>query len=165
MASLPGGVGFFYRRGTTFHAIPFEGETLNNELELTVKRPLRDVPEADWHWRNEASALSYMIARSGLQEKTIAIECGIDASTLAKVKQGTARPSEDHLAAMMDATGSEAWLFFWLLKRGYDPRSLRRIETDVERENRELRERVAALETEREIEMRTLRALMVRVTA
>jgi len=72
-------VGFFYRRGTTFHAIPFEGETLNNELELTVKRPLRDVPETDWTWRNEASALSYMIARSGLQEKTIAIECGIDA--------------------------------------------------------------------------------------
>jgi transcriptional regulator with XRE-family HTH domain len=132
---------------------------LNNELELVVKRPLRAVPEADWGWKSEASAIGGMIARSGLQEKTIAIECGIDASTLAKVKQGTARPSEEHLNQMMDATGSEAWLFYWLIKRGYDPRSLRRFESDVERENRELRERVTAMQAEREVELRLYRQL------
>lgn len=92
-----------------------------------------------------------MIARSGLQEKTIAIECSIDASTLAKVKQGSARPSEDHLNAMMDATGSEAWLYYWLIKRGYDPHSLRRFESDVERENRELRERLAQSERDKQV--------------
>jgi transcriptional regulator with XRE-family HTH domain len=132
---------------------------LNNELELLVKRPLQAVPESDWKWRSEAVAIASMIGRSGLQEKTVAIECGIDASTLAKVKQGTARPSEEHLNAMMDATGSEAWLYYWLIKRGYDPRSLRRFESDVERENRELRERVAAMEAEREIELRLYRQL------
>lgn len=149
----------------TFHAIPFAGATLNNELELTVKRPLRAVPESDWGWRSEAAALASMIARSGLQEKTIAIECGIDASTLAKVKQGTARPSEEHLSAMMDATGSEAWLMYWLLRRGYDPRSLRRIETDIERDNRELREQLAALQAERDIERRVVRDFMGRAAA
>lgn len=92
-----------------------------------------------------------MISLSGLQEKTVAIEAEIDASTLAKVKQGTARPSEDHLDRMMDATGSEAWLFYWLLKRGYDPDSLRRIESDVERENRELRERLAQSEHDKRV--------------
>jgi transcriptional regulator with XRE-family HTH domain len=143
----------------TFHAIPFRGNTLNNELELLVKRPLHAVPESDWKWRSEAASIASMIARSGLQEKTVAIECGIDASTLAKVKQGTARPSEEHLNAMMDATGSEAWLYYWLIKRGYDPRSLRRFESDVERENRELRERVAAMEAEREVELRLYRQL------
>lgn len=132
---------------------------MNNELELIVKRPLQAVPESDWKWRSEAVAIASMIARSGLQEKTVAIECSIDASTLAKVKQGTARPSEEHLNAMMDATGSEAWLYYWLIKRGYDPRSLRRFESDVERENRELRERVAAMEAEREIELRLYRQL------
>lgn len=132
---------------------------MNNELELIVKRPLQAVPESDWKWRSEAVAIASMIARSGLQEKTIAIECGIDASTLAKVKQGTARPSEEHLNAMMDATGSEAWLYYWLIKRGYDPRSLRRFESDVERENRELRERMAAMEAEREVELRLYRQL------
>lgn len=143
----------------TFHAIPFQGTTLNNELELVVKRPLRAVPESDWGWKSEASAIGAMIARSGLQEKTIAIECGIDASTLAKVKQGSARPSEEHLNAMMDATGSEAWLFYWLIKRGYDPRTIRRFESDVERENRELRERVTAMEAERAVELRLYRQL------
>lgn len=132
---------------------------MNNELELLVKRPLQAVPESDWKWRSEAVAIASMIGRSGLQEKTVAIECGIDASTLAKVKQGTARPSEEHLNAMMDATGSEAWLYYWLIKRGYDPRSLRRFESDVERENRELRERVAAMEAEREVELRLYRQL------
>ena len=143
----------------TFHAIPFRGNTLNNELELLVKRPLQAVPESDWKWRSEAVAIASMIARSGLQEKTIAIECGIDASTLAKVKQGTARPSEEHLNAMMDATGSEAWLYYWLIKRGYDPRSLRRFESEIEQRNRELIERLAQLEAEREVELRLFRQL------
>jgi transcriptional regulator with XRE-family HTH domain len=157
--SLPERVGFYLASSMTFHAIPFRGNTLNNELELIVKRPLQVVPESDWKWRSEAAAIASMIARSGLQEKTIAIECGIDASTLAKVKQGTARPSEEHLNAMMDATGYEAWLFYWIIKRGYDPRSLRRFESDVERENRELRERMAAMEAEREVELRLYRQL------
>ena len=134
---------------------------MSNTLDLRVKRPLRIIPEAEWSWPTEAAAIAYMITMSGLQEKTVAIEADIDNSTLAKVKQGTARPSAEHLEKMMDATGSEAWLYFWLLRRGYDPHSLRRIETDVERENRELRERVGATEQEREIAQRTIRVLMV----
>ncbi|MFK3647935.1 hypothetical protein J5226_12810 [Lysobacter sp. K5869] len=124
-----------------------------------MKRPLRDIPEHEWAWSSEAAAIASMIATSGLQEKTVAIEAEIDASTLAKVKQGTARPSEEALGRMMDATGSEAWLFYWLLRRGYDPRSLRRIESDVERENRELREQLERERHEREIERRLFKEL------
>lgn len=120
-------------------------------LNLRVKRPLRSVPESEWGWASEAAVLGAMIGMSGLQEKSIAIECEIDPSTLAKVKQGTARPSEDHLDRFMDATGSEAWLYYWLIRRGYDPRSLRRFETDVERENRELRERLAQVEHDKRV--------------
>ena len=132
---------------------------MSNALDLRVKRPLRAIPESEWNWPSEAAAIASMIALSGLQEKTIAIEAEIDPSTLAKVKQGSARPSEDHIDRMMDATGSEAWLYFWLLRRGYDPRSLRRFETDLERQNRELTERLAQLEAEREIELRLFRQL------
>jgi hypothetical protein len=128
-------------------------------LDLRVKRPLRTIPESEWNWPSEAAAIASMIALSGLQEKTIAIEAEIDPSTLAKVKQGSARPSEDHIDRMMDATGSEAWLYFWLLRRGYDPRSLRRFESDLERQNRELTERLAQLEAEREVELRLFRQL------
>jgi len=133
---------------------------MGDTLQLRIKRPLRAIPEGEWGWPSEAGAIASMISTSGLQEKTVAIEAEIDPSTLAKVKQGTARPSEDHLERMMDATGSEAWLYYWLLKRGYDPRSLRRFESDVERENRELRERLGEMEREREIERRTVRELM-----
>lgn len=122
-----------------------------NELDLRVKRPLRDIPESEWGWKTEAAVLGAMIASSGLQEKTIAIEIGIDPSTLAKVKQGSARPSDEHLDALMDATGNEAWLHYWLLRRGYDPRSLRRIESDIERENRLLREQLAQAERDKRV--------------
>jgi hypothetical protein len=133
---------------------------METALALRVKRPLRAIPEGEWGWGSEAAAIGSMITNSGLQEKTVAIEAEIDASTLAKVKQGTARPSEDHIDRMMDATGSEAWLVYWVLKRGYDPRSLRRFESDVERENRELREQLAGMEIEREVERRTIRDLI-----
>ena len=114
-----------------------------NALDLRVKRPQRPIPESEWGWASEAAALAAMIATSGLQEKTVAIEAEIDASTLAKVKHGTARPSEDALDKMMDATGSEAWLYYWLLRRGYDPRSLRKLETETEIRARVAEERLA----------------------
>ena len=120
---------------------------MEQQLDLAVRRDIRDIPEHEWTWRTEAAALAAMIAHSGLREKSIAIEADIDASTLAKVKQGTARPSEQHLMRLMDATGSEAWLYFWLLKRGYDPRSLRKLESETERQ---LREASEALARERE---------------
>lgn len=120
-------------------------------LDLRVKRTQRAIPHNEWNWKTEAQALASMIATSGLQEKTIAIEAEIDASTLAKVKQGTARPSEDHLDRMMDATGSEAWLYFWLIKRGYDPNSLRRLESETERRARLAEERVSELERDKRV--------------
>jgi transcriptional regulator with XRE-family HTH domain len=113
---------------------------MDQQLDLAVRRDVQPVPEHEWTWRTEAAALTAMIAHSGLREKSIAIEADIDASTLAKVKQGTARPSEQHLMRLMDATGSEAWLYYWLLKRGYDPHSLRKLESETERALREERE-------------------------
>lgn len=133
---------------------------MGNTLNLRVKRPLRAIPESEWNWPSEAAAIASSISLSGLKESAVAVEAGLDASTLSKVKQGTARPSEDSLDRIMDGTGSEAWLYYWLLRRGYDPRSLRRFESEVERENRELREQMARLEAEREVEKRTIRDLL-----
>lgn len=126
-------------------------------LDLRVKRPLRDHPETEWpSWKNEAKVISLMLRNSGLQDKTISIETSIDPAVLSKIQTGQARLPEDKLNALMDATGSEAWLYYWLLKRGYDPRTVRRIESDVERENRVLREELETLRKEREIELRLL---------
>ena len=126
-----------------------------SDLDLRVKRPLKTHTEHDWAaWTNEGKVIGDTLKNSGLQDKSVAIEIGVDPSILSKAQTGQARLSEQHMDALMDACGSEAWLQYWLLKRGYDPRSLRRIESDLERENRLLREQLATIESEREVELR-----------
>jgi hypothetical protein len=127
------------------------------DLDLRVKRPLKTHTEQDWGaWTSEGKVISDTLKNSGLQDKSVAIEISVDPAILSKAQTGQARLSENHMDALMDACGSEAWLQYWLLKRGYDPRSLRRIESDLERENRLLREKLAAVESEREVELRLL---------
>jgi len=120
-------------------------------------RPFQDSDLRDID--SEAKAIAEMVRRSGLLEKSLAIECEVDPATLSKAQSGQARLSERHMDALMDACGSELWLSYWLSKRGYDPRFLRRIESDVERENRELREQVEQMKREREIELRFVREM------
>lgn len=131
-----------------------------NTLDLRIKRPLKTYSEADWSaWSNEGKVITDMLKGSGLQDKTVAIETGIDPAVLSKAQNGQARLSEQHMDALMDATGSEAWLHYWMLKRGYDPRKLQRMESDLERENRLLREKLEAIEQERVVELRLLSKL------
>lgn len=131
-------------------------------LDLRVKRPLKNITETEWPlWTSEAKVIADTLKNSGLQDKTVAIEIGLDAAILSKAQSGQARLSEQHMDALMDACGSEAWLHYWLVKRGYDPRVLRRMETDLEKENRLLREQLATVTREREVEMRLIRDLRV----
>lgn len=125
---------------------------VSTALNLRVRREIKLIPEADFgKLSTEAAGVKYAIENSRLQDKSVAIEIGTDAGTLSKAKVGQARLNDDALDALMDATGCEAPLYAWLLRRGYDPRSLRRFETDVERENRELRERLAQAEHDKRV--------------
>ncbi len=129
-------------------------------FEPHVKRPLKNHTPEDWsQWTSESKAISDMLKHSGLQDKTIAIETGIDPAVLSKAQTGQARLKESDMNALMDACGSEAWLQYWLVKRGYDPRALRRMESDLERENRVLREQIETLAHERAVELRLFREL------
>lgn len=133
---------------------------VSTDLNLRVRRESRTIPDADFaKLTSEAAAIKYAIENSRLQDKTVALEIGTDAGTLSKAKSGQARLNEECLDALADATGFEAVLFAHCIRRGYDPRSLRRFESDVEKENRELREQLDAIEREREIERRTIREL------
>src|SRR6185312_284740 len=116
-------------------------------LNLRVRRPLRAIPETDLaKLTSEAKAVQYACENSGLHDKSIAIEIGVDAAVLSKAKTGQARLNDDALDALQDATGIEAPLIAALLRRGYDPRSLRKLESETERHLREARE---ALDAER----------------
>lgn len=115
---------------------------------LTFKREPIPVPEGDWvKLKDEAAAVRYACEHSGMHDKSIAIETNTDNAVLSRAKTGDARLAFDSLNALMDSTGSEAPLYAYLLRRGYDPRSLRKLETETERALREERE---ALKRERE---------------
>ena len=134
--------------------------SVSTDLNLRVRRESKAIPEGDFDkLSSEAAAVRYCIDNSRLQDKTVAIEIGTDAGTLSKAKAGQARLNEESLDRLADATGFEAVLFAHCIRRGFDPRSLRRFESDIERENRELREQMAAMEAERQIERKTIRDL------
>lgn len=125
------------------------------QLELPVKRPLKLVTVTDLKGvTSEGKAIAATCHQTGLLDKTIAFEIDIDSATLSKAQNGTARLSEAHMGRLMDLAGTELWLMYWLKRRGYDHTALRRIETDLERENRLLREELATVREEREVEAR-----------
>lgn len=103
------------------------------------------------------SAVALCASKAGKLDKIVAADLDIQESVWSRVKSGQNSLSLESLDALMTTCGNELPLHWLLLRRGYDPRSLRRIETDVERENRELREQLAAMAREREIERRTVR--------
>lgn len=63
------------------------------------------------------------------------------------------------LSALMGLCGNDAPLLWMLHARGYDLSSLRRRETNLERELRETRDLLAKVQAEREVERRLFRDL------
>ncbi|HET7592548.1 MAG TPA: hypothetical protein VFK00_06040 [Rhodanobacteraceae bacterium] len=115
--------------------------------ELTYKRDLKPVPEEDWRkLTDEGKGVRYACEHSGMHDKSIALESNIDNALLSRAKAGEARLPFDALNALMDSTGCEAPLYAYLLRRGYDPRSLRKLETETERA---LRMKTEELEAEK----------------
>jgi hypothetical protein len=71
--------------------------------------------------------------------------CAIDKTQLSRWHQGSEGIKWERFAALMDVCGNDAPLLWMLHQRGYDLHSVRRRETETERENRLLREENAAL--------------------
>ena len=131
-----------------------------SQSALRLKLKISPVPESHWaKLGSESAGVKYAISESHRQDKAVALDADIDPATLSRAKAGQARLSEADMDAFMDATGSEAPLIAWLLRRGYDPRSLRKLESETERELREAREELSRIKAEREIEMRLIREL------
>ena len=129
-----------------------------SSLDLRVRRPLRAIPASEWDtWTSESKVIADTIRTSGLQDKSVALEIGVDPAVLSKAQSGQARLSEDKMDALMDACGSEAWLHYWMRKRGYDPRTMRKLETELERDLRLAREEVAQLRHDKRVLVEALR--------
>lgn len=71
--------------------------------------------------------------------------CHVDKTQLSRWQQGSEGVKWDKFAALMDVCGNDAPLLWMLHQRGYDLHSVRRRESETQRENRLLREEVDAL--------------------
>lgn len=91
------------------------------------------------------SAISLCAKAAGLTPKQVQDLLRADRAQFSRWtddKEGVMWPK---LVALMDACGNDAPLLWMLHARGYDLGSLRRVETELERQNRELRDEVKAL--------------------
>ncbi|MGE0349837.1 hypothetical protein [Hydrogenophaga sp.] len=78
-------------------------------------------------------------------DKSLQQELGVDKAQFSRWQSGTEGVQWPKFELLMDRCGNDAPVLWMLHRRGYDLHSLRRRESDVERENRLLREEVAAL--------------------
>ncbi len=130
------------------------------QANLPLRAAIRQIPETDFaKLTSEAAAIKFICENSGLQDKALAYELDTDAGTLSRAKQGAARLSDDAIQKLQDVTGIEAVLVAALLRRGYDPRSLRKLESETERELRIANETIDKLLRDREVEVRLMREL------
>lgn len=101
-------------------------------------------------------AINLCAKAAGMEPKQVQSGLGADKAQFSRWtddKEGILWPK---FVALMDLCGNDAPLLWMLQARGYDLSSLRKSESETERENRQLRERVAAMEAERVVERRLL---------
>lgn len=78
-------------------------------------------------------------------DKELQLALGVDKAQFSRWQSGTEGIVWPKLERLMDHCGNDAPVLWQLHQRGYDLHSLRKLETETERENRLLREENAAL--------------------
>lgn len=90
-------------------------------------------------------AIKLCISIAGFDaDKQVYRDLEIDAGHWSRITRGEAHFPVDKLTALMDLCGNEAPLIWLAHARGYDPRSLRKLETETERRLREANEALSA---------------------
>ncbi len=77
-------------------------------------------------------------------DKTLQQELNVDKAQFSRWQSGTEGVQWSKFTVLMDRCGNDAPVLWMLHQRGYDLHSVRRRESALERENRELREQLAA---------------------
>lgn len=90
------------------------------------------------------AVLSYCASKSGLPDKAIAAEIGMQDAVWSRCKTGQNSPSGEQLVRLMETCGNPAPLYWLLIRMGLDPASVRPLESESERRVRELTEQLEA---------------------
>jgi plasmid maintenance system antidote protein VapI len=96
--------------------------------------------------RSLGGAIDLCIKVAGIdKDKTLARELKVDKAQFSRWLSGVEGIKWQRLVELMDLCGNDAPLLWMLHQRGYDLPSIRRRESEIERDNRLLREEVTAL--------------------
>lgn len=131
-------------------ALPLPGQPVHIDIEEIARQP------------SGAACLSLAASKAGKQDKSIAADLGMQDAVWSRCKSGQNSLSPEQLVSLCKVTGTLAPIAWMLLQLGYDPRTLQRIESEVERENRELKLKLHDLQREYELKMQGARDLLGR---
>ncbi len=102
------------------------------------------------------AAISLCAEAAGLEPKAIQSDLKLDKAQWSRWESGQEGILWPKLSAVMDRCGNDAPILWMLHQRGYDLASLRKRETEVERELRQVREQLAQEQAERAVERKLL---------
>lgn len=113
-------------------------------VQLSMPVPL--APAEVMRKRSLGAAIELCAAAAGFDlDKELQLRLGVDKAQFSRWQSGMEGIKWPSLVRLMDTCGNDAPLLWMMFDRGYEISALRRRETELERENRELREQVAAL--------------------
>lgn len=104
-------------------------------------------------------AIGLCAKAAGLAPKEVQDALKTDKAQWSRWESGAEGIVWPKFTALMDVCGNDAPLLWMLAQRGYDLASLRKRETETEKELRQAREEIAALKAAREIERALFRDL------
>lgn len=111
-----------------------------------VAIPVEVRPEEIGRKKTLGHAIELCAEAAGYElDKSLQAELGVDKAQFSRWLSGTEGIIWPKLEKLMDTCGNDAPLFWMLHMRGYDLHSIRRLETETERQNRLLREENTAL--------------------
>lgn len=115
---------------------------MNQQISL----PVEVRPEEVMRKQSLGAAIELCAELGGYAlDKSLQQDLGVDKAQFSRWLSGTEGVQWSKFVSLMDKCGNDAPILWMLHQRGYDLHSLRRRESELERENRELRERLAAV--------------------
>lgn len=104
-------------------------------------------------------AIGLCIEAAGLEPKQVIDKLKMDKAQWSRWQSGQEGVIFPKLEAVMDLCGNDAPLLWMNMARGYDLSSIRRRETDLERQLREAQEHIAELQRDKRVLTEALRGV------
>lgn len=121
---------------------------MSNQIGLPVAVPIDAVERK----KTLGSALELCAELAGFEfDKQLQSELGVDKAQFSRWQSGAEGIVWPKFSRLMDLCGNDAPLLWMLHARGYDISSIRRKETELQRENRVIREENERLKMERRV--------------